>query len=639
MLWTNAELLAAVAAAVFLFAATSKSRAFLSVESCAAHKGLTRCTPLLYRVKKFGQYLGDPLVVLLAVMLLPLSKNSLFGRCLGTSFERTIHWHTLLARWGLLLGSTVHGAVFLAVWLDDGTLGEHVWQDKVFWGVVALAMGLVIVATSLEFVRRQYYNVFRVVHCLAAPVFIYGVVRHYHGGEALAKLALPVLLLCADVALRVRGAKRRSWQLTELRSLGGDCDVVRITLRCSEAFHFQPGQYAFLNVAAVSVCELKPYTLLRPMAALTAAAAADAAEGGLSEDSTPASRRVLQDNRVVQVYVRPMRPGRWSARLAQLTQRALAATQPGEGRAAAEAEDEDGALLKSKEEGEWGGGAMGGCNSGGVESCGLAASVDGPYGTVSLRRPLRQYDAVLLFAGGIGCTPIFAVLQDLRTLRSARSWAVVWSVRERALLEEFAPRLRQAAADAKAAGCRLRVRIHLTCACAKEHPDGRACPEGCVEGGAFPMTPMGELEGGEGGGGGGTSGGAGAGVGASASAEENPETRRLWDAGVARLEAGRPNALASVGEAVQWIVQQEDARPGSSHPHPSAGLSSDAPNGPSNGPSNGNGNSARSRRTRRVACLACGPPAMSADFVSACAAEADSKGDLDLDTHVEAFEW
>jgi len=39
--------------------------------------------------------------------------------------------------------------------------------------------------------------------------------------------------------------------------------------------------------------------------------------------------------------------------------------------------------------------------------------VGGPNGSLMIKEPLESLDRVLLFSGGIGCTPMVALLEDL----------------------------------------------------------------------------------------------------------------------------------------------------------------------------------------------------------------------------------
>ena len=96
---------------------------------------------------------------------------------------------------------------------------------------------------------------------------------------------------------------------------------------------------------------------------------------------------------------------------------------------------------------------------------GTTAIIDGPYGRLSLPLPLAQYSNVLLIAGGIGATPLLALLECAplfnidgddeknRGKRRNNNWHFVWSLREATLLQECQRRLEN---------CRAQCSIHVT---------------------------------------------------------------------------------------------------------------------------------------------------------------------------------
>lgn len=76
-----------------------------------------------------------------------------------------------------------------------------------------------------------------------------------------------------------------------------------------------------------------------------------------------------------------------------------------------------------------------------------AISIDGPYGRMP---PFGRHRTIVLFAGGIGITPLIAIATDIFARWSSSAQAVppvtvllhlVWTVRDAALLAVFADRL------------------------------------------------------------------------------------------------------------------------------------------------------------------------------------------------------
>ena len=101
-------------------------------------------------------------------------------------------------------------------------------------------------------------------------------------------------------------------------------------------------------------------------------------------------------------------------------------------------------------------------------------SLDGMFGRISV--PFETYSSLIITAGGIGCTPMFSVLQHLAEQPPGRRpdhVCVVWSVRELELVRCFEPEL------ACAAALGWDVRVHLT---AKKRAAER-CPQTGAEAG------------------------------------------------------------------------------------------------------------------------------------------------------------
>ena len=82
---------------------------------------------------------------------------------------------------------------------------------------------------------------------------------------------------------------------------------------------------------------------------------------------------------------------------------------------------------------------------------GSPALLDGPYGSLTLPLPLSAYKTVLLIAGGIGVTPMLALLEDRKEKQWQQQeypqkkwhgkWILLWSLRDECLLNACEQRL------------------------------------------------------------------------------------------------------------------------------------------------------------------------------------------------------
>ncbi len=239
------------------------------------------------------------------------------------------------------------------------------------------------------FARRSHYEAFLATHHAVLLFFAAGLV---HAWSHWYYTAAGLILYAFDKVMRaVNGAR-------VVRTLALDVARPGVTrLRVAAGFlrgrAMYAGQYAWLCVPAVSSLEWHPFTIASPPAA------AAGADGELT------------------FFIKSMGEGTWTGRLAALA-RALRAAQ----------EDAD-------------------ARGGSEDPIALpAVSVDGPYGRVGA---LEGRDTLVLFAGGIGVTPVHALACELAARREKGGGAgalprglarvvVVWVVREAELLEAFA---------------------------------------------------------------------------------------------------------------------------------------------------------------------------------------------------------
>ena len=197
-----------------------------------------------------------------------------------------------------------------------------------------------------------------------------------------------------------------------------------------------PGAYLFVNVPTLSSAQWHPISL-----------SAAGPHGGTSAVAPSPSHTDATPYVTVSLHVRALGEGTWTHALYQLAlaeeARAAAASvgagarsQPPRGEAAA-LEQGGAPLPPSIEE----------------EDEPLTVLVDGPYGHLSL--DLRRYRRLVLFAGGIGVTPITTTLAYIIHEKSqpgggALPWiqhvTLVWAVREEETYAAFVPFLEEALA-------------------------------------------------------------------------------------------------------------------------------------------------------------------------------------------------
>jgi hypothetical protein len=349
------------------------------------------------------------------------------------------------------------------------------------------------------FARRSHYEAFLATHHAVLLFFAAGLV---HAWSHWYYTAAGLLLFAFDKVMRGVNAARR------VRTLGLEVarpGVARLRV-AADFLRGRPlfaGQYVWLCVPAVSALEWHPFTVASPPA--------DAA-GGEGE---------------LQFFIKSMGAGTWTGRLAELA-RALRAAQ----------EDAD-------------------ARGGRQDPVALpAVSIDGPYGRVGA---FEGRDTLVLFAGGIGVTPVHALARELAARREKGGGAgalpdslarvvVVWVVREVELLEAFAEGFAPLLTDASGF---FSVHIHVSNS----------------------KAPRLSMQGGEEGSGGGGGGGSAAPLLAGAAAAADGDASAVgagWarqsacDAVAAAAKLTRPDPAAILGAAVR---EARARRGGRAPPH------------------------------------------------------------------------
>lgn len=267
----------------------------------------------------------------------------------------------------------------------------------------------------------------------------------------------PCALHLIDFCYRCLRTKRNRSSAT-LHALPGGITRVDIRLKNRQGRWtdpIPPGAYLFLNVPALSQGQWHPISL-----------SAAGPYGGTS--AVEASPTTATDYVTVSLHVRALREGTWTHKLYQL---ALAEEE----KAGGTGEEEPTAQVGKEDE------------EVGVIEGPLDVSVDGPYGCLSV--DLGRYRRLVLFAGGIGITPLtttlaYLIYEKRQPGGGAIPWiqhvTLVWAVREEETYAAFAPFLEQVlealnrpaqrANDPEA--CVLDVEVYMTSVPSSEEEEG-----------------------------------------------------------------------------------------------------------------------------------------------------------------------
>lgn len=274
--------------------------------------------------------------------------------------------------------------------LDGSFFDAPLERVQNFWGLMALIAFLVLALTSLNFVRRRWYEIFYYSHIICMLIAIYGLYLHHFTGnlDVVAPYALLILLdYCLRglrLALRACGLGAGYATIRSTTTLGAGQDgaggAVVLDLLMPRRVPIEAGQYFFLCVPSVSFCQWHPFSVVgsRPC----------------EEDGSKGT--------VVEIAVKGL--GTWSNNMVSASAQQLLTGKP---------------IL-----------------------------MDGPYGELAVRP--ERYSHCAVFVAGVGCTPFLGLLEELQEAQmkgEARTTDLrfVWSLREVELYTHYLPLLERAA--------------------------------------------------------------------------------------------------------------------------------------------------------------------------------------------------
>jgi predicted ferric reductase len=204
--------------------------------------------------------LGYTACFALSILVLLVVRFSPLVAIIGLPFERGIRFHRWLGRF-TIASALAHGCKAFA---DDLTVlaGGEVY----IYGLVAASCFFLIFLTSLEPIRRNYFEFFYIPHqllYLGAVVF-----ACMHKPAVLQYIGWAVGLWVLDRIRRfILG--RRTIKTVSIKALPGN--VVRIVLQ-RKGFEIGASHYAFINVPEISTVEWHPFSIT-PVGQSEAAAA------------------------------------------------------------------------------------------------------------------------------------------------------------------------------------------------------------------------------------------------------------------------------------------------------------------------------------------------------------------------------
>eukprot|EP00752_Nemacystus_decipiens_P015662 g13976.t1 len=164
---------------------------------CGIDDGEPGPNPYQYRLLKIATFFGFVCTSHFALILLPVSRDSKFWSALGVPFERAVLYHAIIGHLTFIT-LFLHAIVMVWYWVDyrgwkyaveKSIHVDHVIDTPMGW--MALLCAIPMWATSVNWVRRKYYSLFKLAHWLFIGTIVFGVMHwwgntlYYMGGLTL----------------------------------------------------------------------------------------------------------------------------------------------------------------------------------------------------------------------------------------------------------------------------------------------------------------------------------------------------------------------------------------------------------------------------------------------------------------------
>lgn len=345
------------------------------------YSGYQRIADIPYTLERLARALGHMTNLFAALLLFPVTRNSMWVEILGIPFERAIQYH----RWAgviVFFALSAHMLVWWIEWSTRGYLLHNIFSMSLYlaqypdlphtdnWSIPIVELtwlgAAVMVLLSQSWFRRNRFELFYYTHHFFIVFYITGLIHswsmwYFTGGG--------MILWFVDRLIRFYKSSK-VFPVTDIQVLHSG-DTTQLALQ-PNGFSFRAGQYAFINIPSISPLEWHPFTI----------------------SSAPGETALT-------FHIKSMGKTSWTARLARI--------YGGEGNAFAP-----------------------------VTSLPIV-NIDGPYGNPP---NFLSHKTVVLVAGGIGITPMISIVKDLHQLRkqnalSLKKVYLMWVVRDLAMLDMF----------------------------------------------------------------------------------------------------------------------------------------------------------------------------------------------------------
>jgi ferric-chelate reductase len=361
---------------------------------------------------KAAKGVGYATIFNLSCVLLPVSRHSVWTWIFNISYERAVRFHRLLG-YTTLLSTIAHAVLFGTEYAQKKEFSKlFIWNSaklltgvNVLAGVIALTAMILLAFTALPIIRRNMWNTFQFCHVIFGSIVFVFAHLHLPYKMVLPYAAFSIVLYFGDVFIRYF-------------SFIGNSHILRAVYR-SRTNHF----------VSVRKCEIRAHEHIGVTTVKLICDRSLFFNRACPEDEKLLNASDLQKlERKIQnlclgkfIYLWIWEVSTWESHPFSITQVSVPDLNTVELR------------LDVKETGgsseAWAGKLNWLASS--AECMEVLARFDGPFGrlTIPVNKPqgVKQYDHVLLFAGGIGITAVNALAEYCIT-QNANSH-LIWAVR------------------------------------------------------------------------------------------------------------------------------------------------------------------------------------------------------------------
>ncbi|CAI5701787.1 unnamed protein product [Peronospora effusa] len=204
--------------------------------------------------------------MVLSVIL--VARQSFLHKVFGLSGERAARYHVLTGQFGLVM-LLLHGVLYTGTWYKEGKVEENLFpcldetcspkrrygSIRNFSGAIAMAPLFIVAVSSMEWVRRRYFQRFIVLHCLSAFSVIFTILHYY---PALFWMVPAIILYGIYRTVSVFGRGKAS----VVSATAMSNKIIQLELRRvpNVGSDFLPGQYVYIKVDSIGK-EWHPFTI------------------------------------------------------------------------------------------------------------------------------------------------------------------------------------------------------------------------------------------------------------------------------------------------------------------------------------------------------------------------------------------